>query len=63
MTPVKSETEGKFYFSIHFLYHFNYVQVIRPSGTININSQGTSKAINKVLRTLFLRAYQNDKDI
>jgi hypothetical protein len=27
MTPVNSETEGKFNFPIHFLYHFNYMQV------------------------------------
>ena len=65
MTPASSET-GLF-FSNLLLYHFNYIQVIRSSSTINTNGQGTSKAINKVPGSfpwsLFLRAYQDDQNI
>ena len=67
MTPASSES-GLFFHNLH-LYQFNYMQVLRSvlgwgtSKTINTNSQGTSKAINKVLWSLFLRAYQDDQDI
>jgi hypothetical protein len=69
MTPASSESEACLFFSKLPLYHFNYMQVIRSvvgyrtSKTINTNNQGTSKAINEVLRSLFLRAYQDDQDI
>jgi hypothetical protein len=34
MTPVNSETEGKFNFPNLLLYHFNYMQILRANSTI-----------------------------
>ena len=73
LTPASSEAEAGLFFTNLLLYHFNYMQVIRSvlgwgtSKTINTNSRGPSKAINKVPKSLlwspFLRAYQDDQDI
>ena len=63
LAPASSEAEAGLFFPYLLLCHFNYMQVIRASSTIDTNSQGASKAINKVLLLLFLRAYQDDQDI
>ena len=69
MTPASSEAEAGLIFPNLLLYHLNYMQVLRKyiqwgtSKTINTNSQGTSKTINKVPWLVFLRAYQDDQDI
>jgi len=53
MTPASAEAEVDFFSSL-LLYHFKYMQRIRSvlgHGTdkaINTNSQGPSKAINKI---------------
>jgi hypothetical protein len=49
MTSASPEAEAGLFFSQSVLNHFNYIQVIKSNSTINTNSQGTSKTINKVL--------------
>jgi hypothetical protein len=73
MTTASSGAEVGLCFPNQLLCYFNYMQVITSilgwgtSNTLNTNSQGTSKAINKVpwslLWSLFLRVYQDDQDI
>jgi hypothetical protein len=43
MAPASSEAEAGLFFPNLLLYHFNYTQIIRPSSTINTNSQGTKQ--------------------
>jgi hypothetical protein len=67
MTSASAEAEAGLFFSSLLLYYLNYMQRIRSvlgqgtNKTINTNSQGTNKAIKKVL--WYSGTYQDDQDL